>query len=159
MRDAPVFHDETLGCFQFLLIIVYDMRTCLFLCSYLWISFFFFNLYECKVCVYVLFFHLVAALSWPIFVFFPRQIVKSNVHKKSKMNIYISIFSRTQTPSQTVAANQVAKLRTMTSKTPPDLQEKLENMDDLVEDIKATCADPFANARGNILLDLENDAL
>ena len=76
------------------------------------------------------------------------------------MNIYIheNFLTHTNTLG-TVAANQVAKLRTMTSKTPPDLQEKLENMDDLVEDIKATCADPFANARGNILLDLENDAL
>ena len=41
----------------------------------------------------------------------------------------------------------------MTSKTPPELEEKLAKMDDLVEDIKATCADPFANARGNVIND------
>ena len=38
----------------------------------------------------------------------------------------------------------------MTSKISSELEDKLAKMDDLVEDIKATMADPFANARGNV---------
>ena len=36
----------------------------------------------------------------------------------------------------------------MTSKISSELEDKLAKMDDLVEDIKATCENPFANARG-----------
>ena len=67
MTDAPVFHDETFRSFQFLLIVMYDMRTCLFLCVIMVIlslSIYTFGVY---VCLRTLFPPLLGIVSGQIF--------------------------------------------------------------------------------------------